>query len=140
MNNSPLRNTGANEGRSLAFGVEHGWNRGPAALAHDNDNLALAVLIASEAACPLFWHLLPGEIAGVRSCFPIFPIMILPHDQAHPRMLRYQRSRVYPRAIMFDVNLDLHTIDELRCWQREGVPFTVIDTETDEDITRILLA
>jgi polyhydroxyalkanoate synthesis regulator protein len=58
----------------------------------------------------------------------------------HPRVLRYQRSRVYPRAVLFDANLDLHSLHELRTWQRDGVPFTVIDAETNEDITHILLA
>jgi hypothetical protein len=57
-----------------------------------------------------------------------------------PVLLRYQRSKITPRAVLFDANLDLHSIDQLRRWRRDGVPFTVIDTETDEDITQILLA
>jgi hypothetical protein len=55
-----------------------------------------------------------------------------------PVLLRYQRSKITPRAVLFDANLD--SIDQLRRWRRDGVPFTVIDTETDEDITQILLA
>jgi hypothetical protein len=55
-----------------------------------------------------------------------------------PVLLRYQRSEITPRAVLFDANLDLHSIDQLRRWRRDGVPFTVIDT--DEDITQILLA
>ena len=55
-------------------------------------------------------------------------------------LLRYQRSKITPRAVLFDANLDLHSIDQLRRWRRDGVPFTVIDTETDEDITQILLS
>src|SRR5262249_42135203 len=31
-------------------------------------------------------------------------------------------------------------IDDLRQWQREGVAFVVIDTETGADVTRVLLA
>jgi hypothetical protein len=56
-------------------------------------------------------------------------------------LLRYQRSKITPRVVLFDANLDLHSIDQLRRWRRDGVSFTftVIDTETDEDITQILL-
>jgi len=57
-----------------------------------------------------------------------------------PVLLHYQRSKATPRAVLFDANLDLHSIDQLRRWRRDGVPFTIIDTETDEDITQILLA
>ena len=31
-------------------------------------------------------------------------------------------------------------IDDLRQWQREGVAFVVLDTETGADVTRVLLA
>ena len=31
-------------------------------------------------------------------------------------------------------------IDELREWKREGVTFRVLDVETGEDVTRVLLA
>jgi len=31
-------------------------------------------------------------------------------------------------------------VDDLRQWQREGVSFHVQDSETGEDITRVLLA
>jgi hypothetical protein len=50
------------------------------------------------------------------------------------------RSRINPRAVLFDANLDLLSFDQLRRWHRDGVPFTVIDAETDQDITQILLA
>ena len=50
MHHSPLGNTGANEGGSLALGMEHGWNRLAAALPHDDNDLTLAILIASETA------------------------------------------------------------------------------------------
>jgi polyhydroxyalkanoate synthesis regulator protein len=32
------------------------------------------------------------------------------------------------------------TADELRDWERKGIIFTVLDVETGEDITRVLLA
>lgn len=56
---------------------------------------------------------------------PISPILIK----------RYARSRLYdtsrPRYV---------TVDELRDWERKGIIFTVVDAETGEDITRVLLA
>jgi hypothetical protein len=55
-------------------------------------------------------------------------------------VLRYQRSKVTSRAVLFDANLDLYSVDQLRRWRRHGVAFAIIDTETDEDITKILLA
>jgi hypothetical protein len=50
VHHSPLGYTGANEGRSLALGVEHRRNRVPTALTYDDNDLALAVLIAGKAA------------------------------------------------------------------------------------------
>ena len=50
------------------------------------------------------------------------------------------RSPVTPRAVLFDANLDLLSFDQLRRWHRDGVPFPVIDADTDQDITQILLA
>jgi polyhydroxyalkanoate synthesis regulator protein len=47
---------------------------------------------------------------------------------------RYGRSRVYHPANGCDVS-----IDDLRQWQREGVAFAVMDTETGADVTRVLL-
>jgi polyhydroxyalkanoate synthesis regulator protein len=56
---------------------------------------------------------------------PLSPILIK----------RYGRSRLYdtsrPRYV---------TVDELRDWERKGIMFTVLDGETGEDITRVLLA
>jgi polyhydroxyalkanoate synthesis regulator protein len=56
---------------------------------------------------------------------PISPILIK----------RYARSRLYdasrPRYL---------TVEELRDWERQGIIFTVLDVETGEDITRVLLA
>jgi hypothetical protein len=67
-------------------------------------------------------------------------VFFLVIKQTLPKVLQYQRSRVTPRAVLFDANLDLHSVEQLRRWQRDGVSFSVIDTETDEDITQILLA
>jgi polyhydroxyalkanoate synthesis regulator protein len=32
------------------------------------------------------------------------------------------------------------TVDELRDWERKGIIFTVLDAETGEDITHVVLA
>ena len=48
---------------------------------------------------------------------------------------RYDRSRLYDTDAARYV-----TLDDLRAWASEGVPFTVVDAETGDDITRILLA
>jgi polyhydroxyalkanoate synthesis regulator protein len=48
---------------------------------------------------------------------------------------RYARSRLYDT-----VGSRYLTVDDLRHWQREGVSFHVQDSETGEDITRVLLA
>jgi len=42
--------------------------------------------------------------------------------------------------VLFDDELQLRSIDELRAWAAQAVDFVIIDTETGEDITRILLA
>ncbi len=45
---------------------------------------------------------------------------------------RYARSRLYaPEAA---------TVDELRRWRNAGIAFVVVDAETGDDVTRILLA
>ena len=55
---------------------------------------------------------------------------------------RYGRSRVYHPANGCYVSSDglAGDIDDLRQWQREGVAFVVLDTETGADVTRVLLA
>jgi len=48
---------------------------------------------------------------------------------------RYGRSRIYHPA-----NGGYISIDDVRELQREGVAFAVLDVETGEDVTRVLLA
>jgi polyhydroxyalkanoate synthesis regulator protein len=53
-----------------------------------------------------------------------------------PRLVkRYTRARLYDTTGACYV-----TITDLRGWKRSGRPFIVIDAETGDDITRILLA
>ena len=48
---------------------------------------------------------------------------------------RYGRSRLYDTRQRRYV-----TLADLRDWLRRGIAFVVMDTETGEDITRVLLA
>ena len=48
---------------------------------------------------------------------------------------RYARARLYDATAACYV-----TIADLRSWKHSGRPFIVIDAETGDDITRILLA
>lgn len=48
---------------------------------------------------------------------------------------RYARSRLYDTVAGRYV-----TVDDLRQWLEDGVAFEVRDSETGEDITRVLLA
>lgn len=48
---------------------------------------------------------------------------------------RYGRSRLYDTQ-----HARYTTIAELADWQRRGIAFVVVDVETREDVTRIVLA
>jgi polyhydroxyalkanoate synthesis regulator protein len=48
---------------------------------------------------------------------------------------RYARSRLYDT-----VRGRYLTVEDLRRWLRDGIAFQVRDSETGEDITRVLLA
>lgn len=48
---------------------------------------------------------------------------------------RYARSRLYDT-----VNQCYVSVEQLRGWAARGVVFSVIDTETGADVTRVLLA
>jgi polyhydroxyalkanoate synthesis regulator protein len=48
---------------------------------------------------------------------------------------RYGRHGLYDTAAARYV-----TLAELRAWASKGIPFTVIDAETGDDITLVLLA
>jgi hypothetical protein len=52
-----------------------------------------------------------------------------------PRVLKFLRSRNHPRSVLIDENLNLYPFDVL-----QGGGYIVIDPETGEDITRILMA
>ena len=48
---------------------------------------------------------------------------------------RYARSRLYDTT-----NQNYVTVEQLRGWASKGVAFSVIDAETAEDVTSVLLA
>jgi polyhydroxyalkanoate synthesis regulator protein len=48
---------------------------------------------------------------------------------------RYARSRLYDTQVACYV-----TVADLRSWAAKGVAFVVIDAETGDDITQVLLA
>ncbi len=55
------------------------------------------------------------------------------------RIVKFHRHRYAPRAVLFDEELELRSIDELREWAAKAVDFVVIDTASGEDITQVLL-
>ncbi len=56
------------------------------------------------------------------------------------RIVKFHRHRFTQRAVLFDEELELRSIDELREWAFRNIDFVVLDTETGEDVTRVLLA
>jgi polyhydroxyalkanoate synthesis regulator protein len=48
---------------------------------------------------------------------------------------RYARSRLYDT-----VALRYRCVEDLRQWAKDGIAFVVVDTETGDDVTRVLLA
>jgi hypothetical protein len=61
-------------------------------------------------------------------------------SRREPIVIKFQRCRHDKIGVLVDANLDLRRHDELRRWVARKVNFVVIDSETGEDITRILLA
>jgi len=61
--------------------------------------------------------------------------MPMTHTATRLLVKRYARSRLYDTTRQRYV-----TVEELRALAGAGVPVSVIDTETGQDITRVLLA
>ena len=57
-----------------------------------------------------------------------------------PTVLKYQRSTYTSNAIVFDADLNLHSLEQLRELARDGVQFSIVDVETEEGVTKVLLA
>jgi polyhydroxyalkanoate synthesis regulator protein len=59
---------------------------------------------------------------------------------AESRIIKFHRHRHAQRAVLYDEQLDLRSLEDLRDWAALGVDFVVIDSETGEDVTRVVLA
>jgi hypothetical protein len=57
-----------------------------------------------------------------------------------PIVLKFVRCYQNKIGIMVDANLDCWNLDDLRRWAACKISFIVIDSQTGEDITRVLLA
>ena len=55
-------------------------------------------------------------------------------------VLKYQRSTYTSNAIVFDADLNLHSLEQLRELARDGVQFSIVDVETEEGVTKVLPA
>ena len=64
----------------------------------------------------------------------------MPQERSEPIRLKFVRSSIDPRSILVDEELNLHGFDEVHSWAKRRINFVVIDADTGEDITRILLA
>ena len=64
----------------------------------------------------------------------------MPRGRSEPIRLKFVRSTINPRSILVDEELNLHGFNEIQSWAKRKVDFVVIDADTGEDITRILLA
>ena len=63
----------------------------------------------------------------------------LPKAQ-EPIVLKFVRCHRNKIGIMVDANLNWWRLGDLRKWAARKISFVVIDSDTGEDITRILLA
>jgi hypothetical protein len=57
-----------------------------------------------------------------------------------PIRLKFIRSTIDPRSVLVDEALNPYGFDEIYDWAKRKIDFVVIDADTGEDITRILLA
>ena len=64
----------------------------------------------------------------------------MPQGRSEPIRLKFVRSTIDPRSVLIDEELNLHGFDEVYRWAKRKINFVVIDADTGEDITRILLA
>ena len=64
----------------------------------------------------------------------------MPRARSEPIRLKFVRSTIDPRSVLVDEELILRGLDEVCRWAKRKIDFVVIDADTGEDITRILLA
>jgi hypothetical protein len=64
----------------------------------------------------------------------------MPPGTSEPIRLKFVRSTIDPRSVLIDEELNLLGFDEVHNWAKRRIDFVVIDADSGEDITRILLA
>jgi hypothetical protein len=64
----------------------------------------------------------------------------MPRRKGEPIRLKLIRSTIDPRSILVDEELNPYDFDEIYDWAKRKINFVVIDADSGEDITRILLA
>ena len=64
----------------------------------------------------------------------------MPQRRSEPIRLKFVRSTIDPRSVLIDEELNLLGFDEVHNWAKRRIDFVVIDADSGEDITRILLA
>jgi PHB/PHA accumulation regulator DNA-binding domain len=65
--------------------------------------------------------------------------MLSPDRTREPIVIRFRKCTP-PKAVLVDADLDAHSLEELSGWVAAGADVVVIDDETGEDITRVMLA
>ena len=58
--------------------------------------------------------------------------------KAKPIIITYYAGRSH--GVLYDAELNLHNLDELREWASRGVAFKIVDAGSGEDLTRLILA
>jgi hypothetical protein len=64
----------------------------------------------------------------------------MPQKRSEPIRLKFVRSTIDARSILVDEELNPHGFDEIHKWAKRKIDFVVIDADTGEDVTRVLLA
>jgi hypothetical protein len=63
-----------------------------------------------------------------------------PDIRTEPRLFKFHRHARAQRAVVYDADLNLVDLEDLRLLAARKVALVVIDSETGDDITRVLLA
>jgi len=78
-------------------------------------------------------HFVSEQIALAWGCHAL-------HDSEMNRADHARNGRFARALDNVSYQLDLRSLEDLRDWVAHGVDFVIIDSETGEDVTRILLA
>jgi hypothetical protein len=61
-------------------------------------------------------------------------------ERHEPIRIKFHRSNYLLRGFFIDENLDNHSPDELCRWAERKTNFIIVDSNTGDDITRMMLA